>query len=67
MEVASFDLNLVRILLAVAKHRNVTAAGRELGLTQSSVSHSSDCECFVTTRCLCAPAQGCSPPQLPTP
>lgn len=35
-----FDLNLVRILLAVAKHRNVTAAGRELGLTQSSVSHS---------------------------
>ena len=40
MEAASFDLNLVRILLAVAKHRNVTEAGRELGLTQSSVSHS---------------------------
>lgn len=37
---AAFDLNLVRVLLAVAKHRNVTAAGRELGLTQSSVSHS---------------------------
>ena len=35
-----FDLNLIRVLLAVAKHRNVTAAGRELGLTQSSVSHS---------------------------
>lgn len=36
----AFDLNLVRVMLAVAKHRNVTAAGRELGLTQSSVSHS---------------------------
>ncbi len=35
-----FDLNLIRVLLAVAKHRSVTAAGRELGLTQSSVSHS---------------------------
>lgn len=34
-----FDLNLARVLLAVAKHRNVTAAGLELGLTQSSVSH----------------------------
>lgn len=40
MSDSSFDLNLVRVLLAVAKHRNVTAAGRELGLTQSSVSHS---------------------------
>jgi DNA-binding transcriptional LysR family regulator len=36
---STFDLNLVRVLLAVAKHRNVTVAGRELGLTQSSVSH----------------------------
>lgn len=36
----AFDLNLVRVLLAIAKHRNVTLAGRELGLTQSSVSHS---------------------------
>ncbi len=35
-----FDLNLIRVLLAVAKHRSVTAAGMELGLTQSSVSHS---------------------------
>ena len=35
-----FDLNLVRVLLAVAKHRNVTAAGLDLGLTQSTVSHS---------------------------
>ena len=34
-----FDLNLIRVFLAVAKHRNVTAAGMELGLTQSSVSH----------------------------
>lgn len=40
MSDSSFDLNLVRVLLAVAKHRNVTAASRELGLTQSSVSHS---------------------------
>ncbi|MEO7241453.1 MAG: LysR family transcriptional regulator [Variovorax sp.] len=35
-----FDLNLIRVLLAVAKHRSVTAAGMELGLTQSTVSHS---------------------------
>ena len=35
-----FDLNLVRVFLAVAKHRSVTAAGVELGLTQSTVSHS---------------------------
>lgn len=35
-----FDLNLIRVLLAVAKHRSVTAASMELGLTQSSVSHS---------------------------
>lgn len=34
------DLNLIRVLLAVAKHRSVSAAGLELGLTQSSVSHS---------------------------
>lgn len=36
---SNFDLNLVRVLLAVAKHRSVTAASRDLGLTQSSVSH----------------------------
>jgi len=35
-----FDLNLVRVFLAIAKHRSVTAAGMELGLTQSTVSHS---------------------------
>lgn len=35
-----FDLNLIRVFLAVAKHRSVTAAGLELGLTQSTVSHS---------------------------
>ncbi len=39
MSLNHFDLNLVRVFLAVAKHRNVTSAGMELGLTQSSVSH----------------------------
>lgn len=35
----NFDLNLIRVLLAIARHRNVTEASRELHLTQSSVSH----------------------------
>jgi len=35
-----FDLNLVRVFLAIARHRNVTAAGMQLGLTQSTISHS---------------------------
>ena len=34
-----FDLNLVRVFLAIAQHRNVTAAGMRLGLTQSTISH----------------------------
>ncbi len=40
MNVDNFDLNLIRVFLAIAKHRNVTEAGLQLGLTQSSVSHS---------------------------
>jgi len=39
MTLDRFDLNLIRVFLAVAKHRNVTIAGLELGLTQSSISH----------------------------
>ncbi|CAN5525482.1 LysR family transcriptional regulator [soil metagenome] len=40
MNVDNFDLNLIRVFLAIAKHRNVTEAGTQLGLTQSTVSHS---------------------------
>ncbi|MES2414476.1 MAG: LysR family transcriptional regulator [Pseudomonadota bacterium] len=40
MNVDNFDLNLIRVFLAIARHRNVTEAGLQLGLTQSSVSHS---------------------------
>lgn len=40
MNIDNFDLNLIRVFLAIARHRNVTEAGLELGLTQSSVSHS---------------------------
>ncbi|MFD2376871.1 LysR family transcriptional regulator [Ottowia pentelensis] len=39
MNLDNFDLNLIRVFLAIAKHRNVTEASRELHLTQSSVSH----------------------------
>ena len=39
MNVDNFDLNLIRIFLAIAQHRNVTEAGLHLGLTQSTVSH----------------------------
>lgn len=39
MNLDNFDLNLIRVFLAIARHRNVTEAGLELGLTQSSVSH----------------------------
>lgn len=35
----NFDLNLIRVFLAVAQSRSVTAAGERLGLAQSSVSH----------------------------
>ena len=35
----NFDLNLIRVFLAVAQFRSVTAAGEYLGVTQSSVSH----------------------------
>jgi len=35
----NFDLNLIRIFLAVARSGNVTEAGNQLGLSQSSVSH----------------------------
>lgn len=34
-----FDLNLIRVFLAVARCGSVTEAGRQLCLTQSSVSH----------------------------
>lgn len=36
---ASFDMNLLRVFDALMRHRSVTAAARELGLTQSSVSN----------------------------
>jgi len=39
MRPENFDLNLIRIFLAVARCGNVTEAGNQLGLTQSSVSH----------------------------
>jgi DNA-binding transcriptional LysR family regulator len=39
MQFDQFDLNLIRVFLAIAKHRNVTEASKQLHLTQSSVSH----------------------------
>lgn len=39
MRPANFDLNLMRVFLAVARCGNVTEAGHQLGLSQSSVSH----------------------------
>lgn len=40
MNFEHFDLNLIRVFLAIAKHRSVTEASKQLHLTQSSVSHS---------------------------
>jgi DNA-binding transcriptional LysR family regulator len=40
MNVQDFDLNLIPVFLAIARHGNVTQAALELGLTQSTVSHS---------------------------
>ena len=39
MNLDNFDLNLIRVFLAIARHRSVTEASRELHLTQPSVSH----------------------------
>ena len=39
MNIHSFDLNLVRVFLAIWEHRSVTAASDYLNLTQSAVSH----------------------------
>lgn len=39
-DIRSFDLNLVRVFLAIWELRSVTAAGERLGLTQPAVSHS---------------------------
>lgn len=36
------DMNLLRVFDALMRHRNVTAAARELGLTQSSTSNALD-------------------------
>lgn len=36
---ALFDLNLLRVFLAIWETRNLTAAGQQLGLTQPAVSH----------------------------
>ena len=40
MNLDNFDLNLIRVFLAIAKHCSVTEASRDLHLTQPSVSHS---------------------------
>jgi DNA-binding transcriptional LysR family regulator len=39
MNIANFDLNLLRVFAVLLKERSVTAAGTRLGLSQSSVSH----------------------------
>lgn len=39
MTLRKYDLNLLTILDALLRHRNVTQAGQELGLTQSATSH----------------------------
>lgn len=49
MHPEQFDLNLVRIFCAILHHRNITSAGLQLGLTQSSVSHA-----LRRLRALCA-------------
>ncbi len=37
--VISFDLNLIKVFLAIWDLRSLTAAGDRLGLTQPAVSH----------------------------
>jgi LysR family nod box-dependent transcriptional activator len=39
MSMRKYDLNLLTILDALLRHRNVTRAGQELGITQSTTSH----------------------------
>src|SRR5215813_11432238 len=39
MQLGSVDTNLVVTLLALLRHQNVTRAAREVGLSQSSMSH----------------------------
>ena len=39
MNVAKFDLNLLRVFAVLIRERSVTVAGTRLGLSQSSVSH----------------------------
>ena len=39
MTMRKYDLNLLTVLDALLRHRNVTQAGQELGLTQSATSH----------------------------
>jgi DNA-binding transcriptional LysR family regulator len=39
MQLSGIDTNLVIALRALLEHRNVTLAGREIGLSQSSMSH----------------------------
>lgn len=40
IDVASLDLNLLKVFLTLYEERSVTAAGDKLGLAQSSISHS---------------------------
>jgi len=39
MAIERMDLNLFRVFEAVMKHRSVSAAGKELGVTASAISH----------------------------
>lgn len=39
MSLRRYDLNLLTVLEALLRHRNVTRAGREVGLSQSATSH----------------------------
>lgn len=39
MAIQRMDLNLFRVFEAVMKHRSVSAAGKELGVTASAISH----------------------------
>jgi len=39
MSLRRYDLNLLTVLDALLRHRNVTRAGKELGLSQSAASH----------------------------
>ncbi len=40
VQLATFDLNLLKVFLALTEEGSVTAAGERLGLAQSTVSHS---------------------------